>query len=274
MPAMSNRRATAERAAQRAAQAAERVAGGREAPHLRRFRDWRRRLLSRLAAWLVPWLVRALAGTWRVSWCGAGLPLLHATAPAVLAVWHGRMLAAMPLTHHRGRGMTVLVSPSGDGDLVLGALSHFGYRVVRGSTSRRGARALRDLGTALAAGQKVVLTPDGPRGPMHSMNVGSAWLARAAGVPILPVGIAVDRAWQLRSWDRFTIPKPFARLLVCHGEPLAVPVDASDQELEAVAATLREALLAAEAAAAAALASPRDLHEPQRQGPPREPPVT
>jgi hypothetical protein len=156
------------------------------------------------------------------------------------------MLCLMPLALHRGRGIDVLVSPSDDGSLATRALRHFGYRVIRGSLSRGGARAMRAMATALAAGRQIVVTPDGPRGPRHAMNVGVAWLARATGAPILPVGVAVDRAWRLRSWDRFTIPQPFARLCVHYGAPVHVAAAAGDEELEHLAQQLRDRLLAGE----------------------------
>lgn len=211
---------------------------------------------------MLPILVRLLASTWRVTWHGPGLTGLQRNGPAILTLWHGRMLAAMPLRGHRHGRRVVLVSPSGDGELVVGALAHFGYQPVRGSTSRRAARALRDLAAALAAGRQVVLTPDGPRGPRHAMNVGPCWLARETQSPILGLGIAVDRAWRLRSWDGFVIPKPFARLAVHYAEPLAVQPQAGDAELERCAAALRARMLAAETAAWSALGLNPDWSAP------------
>jgi hypothetical protein len=110
------------------------------------------------------------------------------------------------------------------------------------------------------------------------MNVGIAWLARATGAPILAVGIAVDRAWRLRSWDRFTIPKPFARLRVDYADPVQVPTDASDADLEALAANLREQLRNSESVAFHALGVADDLDGdgPQRHesGAKSSPPTT
>lgn len=227
--------------------AAAREAKGRNRPGLARWRRWRRRLGGLLLDLCAPTLLRLLAMTWRVQRHGAaGFDLLRSRDPWLLALWHGRMLAAMPLRHHRGRGIEVLVSPSDDGGLATKALRSFGYRVVRGSLSRGGARALREMRAAVEAGAQLVLTPDGPRGPRHTMNVGVAWLARCSGAPVLPLGIACDRAWRLRSWDRFVIPKPFARVAVVFGEPVRVPSDSPDDQLEALATTLRDRLLAAE----------------------------
>ena len=223
-------------------------------------RRWRRAIGSWLLTLLAPLLLRALALTWRVQRRGErGFALLRSDRPWVVAMWHGRMLTLMPLRWHCGRDIGVLVSPSDDGALAKQALERFRYRIVRGSLSRAGARALREMHELLAAQGQLVVTPDGPRGPRHCINVGIAWLARGSGSPILPVGVAVDRAWRLRSWDRFTIPKPFARLCVVYGDPVEVGADATDTELEVVAARVRDELLAQERAAFATLGVADDL---------------
>jgi lysophospholipid acyltransferase (LPLAT)-like uncharacterized protein len=249
----------ARRDAQRRVDAARELAG-RNLPRRVRWRRWRRAVGGVLLSWFGPVLLRLLAATWRVRCnAGPGRDLLLCGAPALLVLWHGRMLAAMPLRGHRGRGITVLVSPSDDGGLADRALRRLGYRAVRGSLSRGGARALRELAAALTDGAQVVLTPDGPRGPRHAMNDGVAWLARARNAPIVPVAFAADRAWRLRSWDRCLIPKPFARLVVDHGDPIAAPAECDDDGLAAAGARLRAALLAAERRAFAALGVPDDL---------------
>ncbi len=257
---VSGREQRAERAAERRQLAAGRAAAGRDAGWRRRWRTLRRGIGQRLLDWFAPTLLRLLARTWRVQHRGAaGLQAMCSDAPLVIVLWHGRMLAAMPIWPHRGRGHAVLVSPSDDGALVTRALAKFGYRVVRGSASRGGARALRELAAALDRGASIVLTPDGPRGPRHTMNSGGAWLARDGGRPIVTLAIAVDRAWRLRSWDRFTIPKPFARLLVTYGDPRPVPPGCSDQDLEVIAGQLRQALLDGERDGFATLGAAGDL---------------
>ncbi|MBL9077562.1 MAG: lysophospholipid acyltransferase family protein [Planctomycetes bacterium] len=239
---------------------AERTAAGRNAPGRVRWRRWRRRAGEVLLRLCGPPLLRLLACTWRVRRCGdAGFAQLRGQGPWLVATWHGRMLCLMPLRWHARRGLDVLVSPSDDGGLAAIALARFGYRVIRGSMSRGGARALRTMTGALQAGSRLVVTPDGPRGPRHTVNSGLVWLARATGAPVLPLGVAVDRAWRLRSWDRCTIPKPFARLVVFHGEPIVVAADADDAELERTGARVRTALLAGERAAFAELGSADDL---------------
>lgn len=161
----------------------------------------------------------------------------------VLMLWHGTLLAAMPLPGHRRRGFQVLVSPSADGALVVTSLLRFGYQVIRGSSSRGGAQALRALATALRDGDSIVLTPDGPRGPIHTVNSGVGWLARASGAAVITVAVHADRAWRLRSWDRFLIPKPFARVTLTYGAPAQLQKGANAEAIEAFGQQLGQQLL-------------------------------
>jgi len=165
---------------------------------------------------------------------------------ALIAMWHGRMV--VPVHPFRDRGWHVLVSPSEDGDLSEGMLHRFGFKVVRGSSSRGGARALRELLGVLDGGGVVAITPDGPRGPMHNVNLGLAWIARATGRSVLPFGCVADRTWRLSSWDRFTIPKPGARVALTYGPAVAVSRAGGDAELERAAQAIRDGLFAAERA--------------------------
>ena len=155
----------------------------------------------------------------------------------MIALWHGRML--LGVAFGRERRWAVLVSPSADGEISERMLHDFGYRVIRGSSSRGGARALRVMLNELGQGSVVVLTPDGPRGPRHAMNPGLAWMSRATGYPVVPMGLVSNRAWRLSSWDAFTIPKPFARVALVFGEPLQVPREASQAELDAATEVIR-----------------------------------
>ncbi|MFN0243287.1 MAG: lysophospholipid acyltransferase family protein [Planctomycetota bacterium] len=161
-----------------------------------------------------------------------------------MALWHGRMIVALP--GHKGSKYSVLVSPSQDGDISESLLQSFGHRVIRGSSSRGGARALREMLTALRAAEALVITPDGPRGPRHSMNLGLAWMARATGFPIVPCGFVCDRAWRARSWDRFTIPKRHARIAYVYEPPIHVARDGGAPALEAATQRIRDAMLRAE----------------------------
>jgi lysophospholipid acyltransferase (LPLAT)-like uncharacterized protein len=215
-------------------------------------RRLRRSIGGALMRMLGPSFVRVLSRTWKTDVLGR--ELLGSAARAdprssdegnagcMIAIWHGRMLVGVE--YGRKSDWSILVSPSADGEISERMLRAFGYRVVRGSSSRGGARALREMLAELKSGNVVAITPDGPRGPRHSMNPGLAWMARATGFPIVPFGMVSNRAWRLSSWDAFTIPKPFARVAFVYGEPVQVPREAGEAELAAATELIRERLLA------------------------------
>jgi lysophospholipid acyltransferase (LPLAT)-like uncharacterized protein len=125
----------------------------------------------------------------------------------------------------------VLTSASRDGAIIAAVMKSFGLRSVRGSSSRRGTAALLALAGTLEAGEDVAVTPDGPRGPRYKLGPGVVFLARQTGAGILPIHIEYSRAVRLRSWDRFMIPLPFAKVRVICGELIFVGRDA-DMEAE------------------------------------------
>jgi len=207
--------------------------------------------------------LRLLARTWRVSvYEPQHLERAEGAGGHVMALWHGAMLVGLP--HHAHRDWSALVSLSDDGGLVVRILQRFGYGVVRGSTSQGGARALRSLLEVLRRGGGVILTPDGPRGPRHSVNPGPAWMAMRCGAAVVPCGFVCDRAWELSSWDRFTIPRPRARVALVYGEPVVAERGASEEELLRLSGVLRERMLAAEARGYAELGVSRDVGAPAR----------
>jgi lysophospholipid acyltransferase (LPLAT)-like uncharacterized protein len=109
-----------------------------------------------------------------------------------------------------------------------------GCKLVRGSSSRGGDRALLGLVRALKDGFTVAVTPDGPRGPYRSFAPGALVAAHRAGAPVVAFGVHASRAWYLKSWDRFMIPKPFARLTIVFDGPVMVPGETSRDAAEAV----------------------------------------
>lgn len=158
---------------------------------------------------------------------------MAAGQPIVYVLWHGRLL---PLAHyHRGEGMGTLISRSGDGEYIARVVRRWGYVPVRGSSSRGGRESLLQLVAQVKEGRSVAITPDGPRGPKQKMKTGSLVIAQRTGAPVIPVAAAADRAWWFESWDRFLVPKPFARVDITYGEPIWVPSDAEADEIDAIA---------------------------------------
>ncbi len=223
----------------------------------RRMRIARRAVGAAVLPIAAPATLRALSGSWRIEKLGRE----HYDAAArshgwIATMWHGRML--LPLREHAHTGMSVLVSPSDDGSLVQSLLTRFGYRTIRGSSNKSPAKAIRRMLARLEEGGGIVITPDGPRGPRHRMNPGPVWMARETGYPILPVGFGFDRAWSLHSWDRFTIPKPRARVVIAYAEPIHVDANADDDEIERLTEHLSACMLDAERSAFEHIGAERD----------------
>jgi hypothetical protein len=207
-----------------------------------------------------PPLLGLLARTWRIEQRGeAHLTLGGERDGLLLTLWHGRM--AIGMIPHRNCGYSVLVSHSKDGEVAHRLLRRLGFGTIRGSTSRGAPRALREMLRDLREGRRVVLTPDGPRGPRHRMNDGVAWMARATGFAVVPVGLGASRAWTLSSWDAFAIPKPFARVVLVYGAPQQAARDSDEAALREFGERLRERMIALESGADAAARGERALDD-------------
>src|SRR5262245_53811179 len=173
--------------------------------------------------------------------------LLDHKKPVTYAFWHRFQL--LLVYERRDLGIHVLVSQSRDGEFIARTLHRFGFRTVRGSSSRGGRAALMALLDTVRAGGQTGITPDGPRGPFRSVQPGVVAVARKTGTPILPLAWAGSRVKELSSWDRFLIPKPFGRYEVVLGEPFTLGAEDGAEEkvqraLDGVHARA-EALLAA-----------------------------
>lgn len=179
------------------------------------------------------------------------IPGYKLPGPIVFAFWHRSLLACA----HRFRGLdiAILISPSFDGELIARTVELLGFRAIRGSSSRGGAAGLRNMQLAYAEGHRCAFTSDGPRGPVFVAKPGAAQLARSVSAPRDPGGptgtwlgcfyALPTRAWQLRSWDRFLIPKPFSRVVLTW--PAHIPAD--QVSVETLQATLDRAVAVAEA---------------------------
>ncbi|HKV51333.1 MAG TPA: lysophospholipid acyltransferase family protein [Gemmatimonadaceae bacterium] len=194
-------------------------------------------------------ILRVLARTWRIRYLNREPvdALIRSGQPVVLVLWHGELLPL--LWTQRVRGLTVLISEHGDGEIVARVALSLGYRTVRGSTSRGGGRALLGMSRAIEEDRRsLAFTPDGPRGPARSFAPGALIVAQRAGAPVVTMAAGASRAWRLRSWDAFLIPKPFARVTVAYGDP--VVIEASSARKAAELACRFETLLNATSAAA------------------------
>lgn len=166
--------------------------------------------------------------------------------PRIWALWHSRILL-MPYIYEwlcPGRRMLMLVSRSRDGEMIARIMARFGIDGARGSSSRGGTEAMRELLRELERPQArdIGITPDGPRGPRGKVQDGVLALSATSGRPIFPVTVHYNRFWQLPSWDGFQIPQPGAICRVVIGPAVAAPKSLEPAEMDRVRGVLEKAL--------------------------------
>lgn len=215
----------------------------------------------RLAGWLGHWLIRGIRRTNRLRHHGDGaMRALEADGtPFIIAFWH-RHLLLMPYCY-RGGPISVLISRHGDGALIAEACRHFGFSVSRGSSTRGGVGAVREMLRRAREGWSLGVTPDGPKGPVGIVKPGVIQVAQRSGLPIQPVALAASRARRLRSWDRFLVPLPFGRVDFVYGELLRV---ARADDVDAAAAELARRIDRA-GAEAERIAGARPAHDTEHE---------
>ncbi len=204
----------------------------------------RERLLAQLAAAIL----RSLFFFIRLEVVDrSGLSSGALPGPVLICFWHNRILGITKAFQKRypgmnRRGVTVLTSPSRDGEILAGVVGAFGMGAVRGSSSRRGSRALLELVRLVRAGQDIAVTPDGPRGPRYVLGPGVVQLAATTGAPILPVHASFSRALRMKTWDGFIIPLPFSKISVTIDSPINIPADLDAEAFEAARKNVEEIL--------------------------------
>jgi len=155
----------------------------------------------------------------------------------IFCSWYMRQLIQL------GVKIGFLISPSRDGEVPAKLARDWGAVVIRGSTTRTGAQALRDMyNIVVKEGVSPVTTSDGPQGPIHVFKIGDILLSQFTQAPLLPLAYAADRFWQLNSWDKFIIPKPFTRIVIQIGEPVVIPRGLLAEDLEPLRLQMENAL--------------------------------
>ena len=149
----------------------------------------------------------------------------------VFSFWHEFIGVILPRWGHTP--LSILASQHRDGEWVSQTALALGLRIVRGSSTRGGASAIRQLKKQCQE-TSLAITPDGPRGPRRKMAIGPVFMASRLGMPLVPLGIGVNDAWRLKTWDKFAIPKPFSRVRIIFGPKIHVPRKANREELESI----------------------------------------
>lgn len=202
----------------------------------------RKRLLRTLALWLIPslgaLLIRFIYLTSRKRF---HLPQNIPAEPVIFAFWHGDLLL-QPYLYYQFRKTpkaNVLISDHFDGQIIARTMKFFKLGTIHGSTTRGGAKVLIQGLKSLSEGYDIGITPDGPKGPRHVMSDGVIVMAQKRHAKVIVFQCVPSSYWQLSSWDRFTIPKPFGTLDFYASEPL----DLAGMELEAAKSLVRERLM-------------------------------
>ena len=164
----------------------------------------------------------------------------------IVASWHNRS-AFSPFAYLsaaiKGRKVAPIASASKDGALAAWILAFLGLNCVRGSSSRGGKLALKQMLGLFEQGTDLGFTPDGPRGPLYHVEMGVIKAAKESGAPIVPVSYQAQRRTELNSWDRFIIPKPFSKVNFTYGKPLYVPRDIKKEQMQDFADQLKAEML-------------------------------
>jgi lysophospholipid acyltransferase (LPLAT)-like uncharacterized protein len=200
-------------------------------------------LLIKAAGFGAAWAVRVWIGTLGYRYRALGRIVIP-TEPDlreryIYAFWHENLL--LPAYHFSRPDVWVLISQHADGELIAEACRNLRLRLVRGSTTRGGVQAVRQM-IKLGRRGHLVITPDGPRGPRRRVQQGLVYLAAKTGLPIVPVGVGFDRPWRLSSWDRFALPRPWSLGTLVTADPIRVPENTDREAIETYRRSVEEAM--------------------------------
>ena len=208
-----------------------------------------RRMVYALGTPILLGILRLLWLTWRIEKVIGSEHVDRAIdddGAYVPCYWHRDILVCLLVIRgwiRRGFKAGIIISASVDGEVPSKIARSWGAEVIRGSASRTGALAMRDMHDVMKRGVSIVTAADGPVGPAYYFKSGVLMTSRIGKAPMLPIGCAADRAWYLDRWDHFMIPKPFARLVISIGEPRSVPKGASMELLEEERIAMQNAVI-------------------------------
>jgi len=218
------------------------------ASHRPRQLTWGRRVLFSIATPIIVTILKLAWSTFRfrLQEDEQFTEIAERGEPVVLAFWHEGILTVGWLFARllkQGVQLTILISPSADGELGTMILASFGSRAVRGSARRSGSAALRGLNRAIVEDrQSPAIAVDGSKGPRRNCKPGAIMVARISGVPIIPIGFAASRGWRAPSWDRHLVPYPGSKVAITIGKPFLVEKKIDADRLEERRRELEERL--------------------------------
>ena len=191
------------------------------------------RYKSKLIPLIGRWIFQVLFFLNKVSIKGEEnlLKLIKSGSPIMLCVWHGRLLfPSWYIRHHTT--LHIISSRHADSELLAQILRHWGYGLIRGSTNKGGVRVIREMTEIFNRGGIIAVTNDGPKGPARIAKSGSIGLAIKNNVKIITVTGSATKFWQMKSWDRFMLPKPFGKIQIIVSSPMDITEKPSESEVE------------------------------------------
>ncbi len=195
-------------------------------------KDFKKRVLVKTVPPIAYLLLKLLFFTCKKKLCFKGKRDID--KPAVIAFWHGELLMAILgyIEFRKGVEIDSMISDHSDGEMIARVIKLFGGGVVRGSSTKGGIKALKGAFKTLELKRDLGITPDGPKGPRHSVAEGIVLIARKKGVPVVTINCKPSSYWQFDSWDKFVLPKPFSTLNLYIGEPLYLDKNISVEEAQ------------------------------------------
>ena len=197
--------------------------------------------VRRVLCWIISIYLRLVYNTSRWQHCEDEFlnPLVEKGGPFIIALWHNRVVM-MPYAWRNPKPISIFTSDHRDGRLVAYTMGWFGFDAVFGSTHRTELKTIRRIVRSLKSGTLLGITPDGPRGPRMRLKPGVIAMAKLANVPIIPVTFSCSRRLVLNTWDNLIVPLPFTKGVFIWGEPVTLPPNAGEEELETVRALLEQ----------------------------------
>ena len=203
-------------------------------------------LTSKKTIWITYRLIRLYSLTFRlrVENEGPWIDHIQAGGRVLLCTWHQHFFSFIRyFKNYRKFGPSLMISQSSDGEIIAGVANLSGWHTVRGSSSKNGTPALREMIERLKNTGLAAHILDGPRGPAGIVKRGAIYLAIGADAAIVPVIAVAENAWYFKSWDRFMLPKPFSKVAIRYGDLIPLPKSDTDDQIEGLRIHLQDVLL-------------------------------
>ena len=169
-------------------------------------------------------IIKIISSTYRIRIINSEIErdILKKGHIPIYASWHQRFFPGITFFASR-KPISIMISQSKDGELISRVVNALGWYPVRGSSSKGGRQALKQIKKLVKEGYKVGHIIDGPRGPLGIVKPGLLLIAQASGMPIVPVITSGEKKWVFNSWDRFMVPKPFSRVIIRFSDEIRIP---------------------------------------------------